>query len=42
MRRKMRRRRQEWGRLHLGKVDAAPGEGGTQARWAGKGRKETQ
>jgi hypothetical protein len=30
------------GRLHSGKEDAAPGVGGTQAEWAGKGREEAQ
>jgi hypothetical protein len=29
-------------RLHSGKADAAPGVGGVQAGWAGKGREETQ
>jgi hypothetical protein len=30
------------GRLHSGKADMAPGVGGAQARWAGKGREEAQ
>jgi hypothetical protein len=30
------------GRLHSGEADAAPGVGGAQARWAGKGREEAQ
>jgi hypothetical protein len=30
------------GRLHSGKADAAPGVGGAQAGWAGKGREEAQ
>jgi hypothetical protein len=30
------------GRLHSRKADAAPGVGGVQAGWAGKGREEAQ
>jgi hypothetical protein len=31
-----------WRRRHSGKAVAAPGVGGTQAGWAGKGREEAQ
>jgi hypothetical protein len=32
----------EAGPLQSGKADVAPGEGGAQAGWAGKGREEAQ